>query len=124
MQRITHLLNYCATNPDAVIRFKKSDMVLHVESDASYLSLPKATSRVAGYHYLSSAPTNPGKAPRREEEMPPMNGAINVVCNILRVVYQAQPKPKWPDYSTMQRKRAHYASRWPKWDTNNCPRQL
>jgi hypothetical protein len=61
-------------------------MVLHVESDASYLSLPKATSRVAGYHYLSSKPTTPGKAPANDEPMPPINGAINVLCNILRVV--------------------------------------
>jgi hypothetical protein len=86
LQRITHLLNYCATNPEAIIRLNKSNMVLHVESDASYLSLPKATSRVAGYHYLSSKPTTPGKAPDRDEPMPPINGAVNVLCNILRVV--------------------------------------
>jgi hypothetical protein len=86
LQRITHLLNYCATHPEAAIRFNKSDMVLHVESDASYLSLPKAASRVAGYHYLSSAPTTPGQAPERDEPPPPINGAVNVICNILRVV--------------------------------------
>jgi Reverse transcriptase (RNA-dependent DNA polymerase) len=86
VQRITHLLNYCASNPEASIRFIKSDMVLHVESDASYLSLPKATSRVGGYHYLSSKSSKPGVAPTHDKPMPPMNGAINVVCNILRVV--------------------------------------
>jgi Reverse transcriptase (RNA-dependent DNA polymerase) len=86
MQRITHLLNYCATHPEAAIGYKKSDMVLHVESDASYLSLPKATSRVGGYHYLSSWPKNPGQAPTADEPPPPMNGAVNVLCNILRVV--------------------------------------
>jgi hypothetical protein len=35
MQEVTHLLNYCATHPNAVIRFKASDMVLHIHSDAS-----------------------------------------------------------------------------------------
>jgi hypothetical protein len=34
----THLLNYCTTHPDAVICYTASDMVLHVHSDASYLS--------------------------------------------------------------------------------------
>jgi hypothetical protein len=32
------LLDYCATHPDAEFRYHSSDMVLHVSSDASYLS--------------------------------------------------------------------------------------
>jgi hypothetical protein len=32
------LLNYAATHPDAVLSYHASDMVLHVHSDASYLS--------------------------------------------------------------------------------------
>ena len=37
MQAIVHLLNYCATHdPNAVVHFCASDMVLWVESDASY----------------------------------------------------------------------------------------
>jgi hypothetical protein len=38
MHAITHLLNYCATHPEATLRYTASDMILHVESDASYLS--------------------------------------------------------------------------------------
>jgi hypothetical protein len=39
---MTHFLNYCATHPDAVIRFKASDMILHnIHSDESYLSAPE-----------------------------------------------------------------------------------
>ena len=30
---ITHLLDYAATNPTAVVKFIASDMVLHIESD-------------------------------------------------------------------------------------------
>jgi hypothetical protein len=37
-QAITQLLNYCATHPDATIRFIASDMHLHIHSEASYLS--------------------------------------------------------------------------------------
>jgi hypothetical protein len=52
----THFLNYCATHPDATIRFHKSDTILQLDSDASYLSKPRAQSRKAGYHYLSTHP--------------------------------------------------------------------
>ena len=37
-KKITQLLNYLATHPDATIRYKRSDMVLWVHSDTSYLS--------------------------------------------------------------------------------------
>jgi hypothetical protein len=33
------LLNYLATHPDATIRYHASDMILHIHSDASYLSV-------------------------------------------------------------------------------------
>ena len=53
MQAVVQLLNYAASNPDAVIRYYASDMQLYVKSDASYLSETHARSRVAGYHYAS-----------------------------------------------------------------------
>ena len=73
------LLNYAATHPDAIIRFHASDMVVHTDSDASYLCAPKAKSRAAGYHYLSSHPDKlqPGEAP-------PLNGPIHVLCTFHR----------------------------------------
>jgi hypothetical protein len=83
MKAVTHLLNYCATHPDAVVRFTASDMVLWVDSDASYLSAPKARSRAAGYHFLSSRPVDP---PDPTAPPPPSNGAINVLCSIMREV--------------------------------------
>ena len=43
------ILNYAASHPCATIRYSSSDMILHVHSDASYLSEPKAWSR-AGRH--------------------------------------------------------------------------
>ena len=53
---ITHLLDYCATNPDATIRYHPCDMILKVHSDASYLSEPKARSRCGGHFYLGKQP--------------------------------------------------------------------
>jgi Reverse transcriptase (RNA-dependent DNA polymerase) len=86
MKRITHLLNYCASNPSAVVRFNKSEMILHLESDASYLCGKNATSRYAGYFYMSSKPKTPGEAPSPDEPEPPMNGAVQVISQMLRVV--------------------------------------
>ena len=56
---ITHLLNYCATHPEATLRFTASDMVLHVENDASYLSETRGRSRAASSHFLSCKPLSP-----------------------------------------------------------------
>eukprot|EP00957_Ditylum_brightwellii_P100386 7651988-Ditylum_brightwellii.AAC.1 len=44
-EAVVMILNYCTTYPDAVLRYHKSDMVLYVHSDASYLSEPEARSR-------------------------------------------------------------------------------
>ena len=59
MEKVTQLLNYCATNPEAVVRFTASDMILAIESDASYLSIPKARSRAAGFFFLTQKPSTP-----------------------------------------------------------------
>jgi hypothetical protein len=58
-------------------------MVLHVDSDASYLSASKARSRAAGYHFLSSKPVEP---PDPNAPPPPTNGPITVLCTIMREV--------------------------------------
>ena len=86
MKAVTQLLNYCAAHPDACIRYVASDMVLHIESDASYLTAPKARSRAGGYFYLSNQTTDATK-PREATDTPPKhNGAIAVHCSIMREV--------------------------------------
>ena len=72
------LMDYLHTHPNTFVRFYASDMVLHVDSDAAYLVLPKARSRVAGYFHLSAHP-NITKHPQ-------LNGAILVECKTLRHV--------------------------------------
>ena len=49
-----HLLNYAHTHQDAEIIYRKSDMILRVDSDAAYLVAPEARSRAGGYQYLSN----------------------------------------------------------------------
>ena len=56
----THqLLDYIATQEDAVITYTSSDMKLSVHSDASYLSKPKARSQTGGHFFLSNEATIP-----------------------------------------------------------------
>jgi hypothetical protein len=55
------LLDYLATHPDAKIHFQASDMILHIHSDASYLSVSKARSRLEGLFYLGYNPPNQDK---------------------------------------------------------------
>jgi hypothetical protein len=80
MRAITQLLNYAASNPDTEIRFHARDMLLYVESDASYHSVPKARSRAVGFHYLSDKVDDPAT------QQPPMNGPINVLCKTIKPV--------------------------------------
>jgi hypothetical protein len=52
MQAATdQLLDYLATHPDATIRYHASDMILHIHSDASYLSVSNARSRLGGLFF-------------------------------------------------------------------------
>ena len=69
-------MDYLHTYPDAVIRFHASDMIIYIESDAAYLVLPQARSRVASIFYLSNATSG----------RPPLNGAIQVICKTLQNV--------------------------------------
>ena len=45
---VKHMLDYLATMSDAKIRYHKSNMVLNIHLDASYLSESRARSRVTG----------------------------------------------------------------------------
>ena len=79
-EKLKMLLDYMHTYPQAKIRYKASQMILHIDSDAAYLVLPGAKSRVAGYYYLSNLFN-----PRNVSNAIP-NGAIHVECKALRHV--------------------------------------
>eukprot|EP00957_Ditylum_brightwellii_P000096 6912-Ditylum_brightwellii.AAC.1 len=50
---VVKLLNYCATNPNVVIRYQANKMILHIHSDASFMSGQEAHSRAGGHFFLS-----------------------------------------------------------------------
>ena len=83
---VNHLLAYLHSHPNATIRYHASGMILHIHSDASYLSEANARSRAGGYFYLSELYANPNKAPSHDSPLPPMNGAIHVLSTILKNV--------------------------------------
>jgi hypothetical protein len=78
MKRCHQFLDYMATHPDAKIRYYKSDMILNVHSDASYLSAADARSRAAGIFFLGSLP--------QDNKPIKLNGAIHVLCTVLKFV--------------------------------------
>ena len=61
MQELILLLQYLSTHHNATIRYVSSKMVLHIDTDASYLSLPNARSKTASYFYLIDRPGHPNK---------------------------------------------------------------
>ena len=51
-REVKHFMDYCATHPDAVVRYLVSDMILALHSDVLYLSKLGAKSRAGGHFYL------------------------------------------------------------------------
>jgi hypothetical protein len=70
------LLDYLATHPDATIRYHASDMILHIHSDASYLSVSNAWSCLGGLFFLGN------KFPEQDK----LNGSILNVAAVIRNV--------------------------------------
>jgi hypothetical protein len=74
------MLDYLATHPDATIRYHASDMILHIHSDASYLSVSNARSRLGGLFFLG----------KKSPEQDTLDGSIlNVAAVIKNVVASA-----------------------------------
>jgi hypothetical protein len=56
--KVIKLLNYCNTHPETKIRYHASDMILHIHSDASYLSESEANIRAGGFFYIGNTSKN------------------------------------------------------------------
>jgi hypothetical protein len=75
--KVIKLLNYCDTHPETKIRYHASEMVLHIHSDASYLSENEAKSRAWGFFYMGSNTKTNKKL---------TNGAILIISKVLKNV--------------------------------------
>ncbi len=49
MERVKQLLDYCASQDEAVLTYHASNMILAIYSDAGYLNETKAQSRAGGH---------------------------------------------------------------------------
>jgi hypothetical protein len=81
MELIKWLLDYIATNPEAILTYKSSDMILAVHSDASYLSKANARSRVGGHFFCSTNVSDP-----------PNNGAVLNISKIPKAIMSSAAK--------------------------------
>jgi len=80
---LMHLPNYAATHPEVKIGYYASDMILYIDSNALYLSLPLGKSRAGGFFYLSKRQTKPKE---KSTSLILLNGAVFVLCTRLKHV--------------------------------------
>jgi hypothetical protein len=76
-------LQYCHTHPDAILRYRASDMILKVHSYASYLPEAKARSQAGGHFYFGDKPSD---QPKRG------NGALLNKSKIMKNVMSSAAK--------------------------------
>ncbi len=75
LAKVKQLLDYCATQDEAIIAYEASDMILAVHSDAGYCNKKNARSQAGGHFFMSSNVKNP-----------PNNGAVLTIATIIKAV--------------------------------------
>ena len=81
MRKAKQLLDYVATQEEAIITYSASDMVLAVHSDASYLCESNARSRAGGHFFMS-----------KDTTYPPNHDAILNIAQIIKNVMSSAAK--------------------------------
>jgi hypothetical protein len=75
MQNCLQFLDYAASQEEAIITYRASNMKLAIHSDALYLSEPKACSQAGGHVFMAGT-----------EEIPINNGAVLNILQIIKTV--------------------------------------
>jgi len=75
MQNCLQFLDYAASQDEAIVTYRASNMKLSIHSDTSYLSEPKARSRAGGHMFMAGL-----------EEIPIDNGAVLNISQIIKAV--------------------------------------
>jgi hypothetical protein len=78
------ILDNLEIHPGAAIRYHASDMVLHIHSDASYLSVSHARSRLGGLFFCGNKPPNEDN----------LNGSILNVASVIKMWWPQQQNQK------------------------------
>ena len=74
---MTWFLNYVTKNSEAITIYHGSEMVLHMHSNAYFLSELESKVRAVGYHYLRTQSADPNDPPIN---YPQINGPVHVEC--------------------------------------------
>jgi hypothetical protein len=77
------VLDYAASQEDAIVTYRASDMKLAIHSNTSYLSKPKARSRASGHMFMAGT-----------EEIPINNGAVLHILQIIEAVMSLAAEAK------------------------------
>jgi hypothetical protein len=88
--KVIKLINYCNTHPETKIRYNASEMIIHIHSDASYLSEKEAKSRAGGFFYMGSSTNTYKKL---------TNGAILIMSTALNTCCIRQRRQKLEQFS-------------------------
>jgi hypothetical protein len=83
MKKIKQFLDYASTNPDAVVTYHESNMILAGHRDALYLSKSNARSRARGHFFMSS-----------DVKLPPNNGLVITILQIIKAVMSLAAEAK------------------------------
>ena len=83
MKRTLQILDYVATQEEAVLTYSRSQMTLSTYSNAGYLNKPEARSRSGGHLFLSNSTT-----------FPPNNESILIIAQIINNVMSSAAKSK------------------------------
>jgi hypothetical protein len=107
------LLDYCHTHPNATLKYRASDMILKIHSDASYNAEPKGRSRGGGHYYLGDKPSATPEQPQG-----PLLNRSNVIKNVMGSAAEAEVGAL---YDLTYVRESHYETPFEKWDTPNRP---
>jgi hypothetical protein len=75
IERVKQLLDYCATQEDAIVTYLPRKMILCIHSNAGYCNKKNAQSRAGGHFFLSN-----------NNRFPPNNGAMLTNATIIKIV--------------------------------------
>jgi hypothetical protein len=75
MQNCLQFLDYAASQEEAIVTYRASNMKLAIHSNASYLSKPKARIRAGGHIFMAGM-----------EEIPTNNAAVSNILLIIKTV--------------------------------------
>jgi hypothetical protein len=101
--KVVRLLNYCNTHPETKIRYHESDMILHIHSDAPYISENEARSRAGGFFYMGSDTQTDKKL---------TNGALLIIGKVLKHVMSSATEAEIGAVFKTPKKEQSFAQHW------------